>query len=314
MVVTESRPTRFFASQPGTCNLVTLVSPVPAGGAALAGGVELKLKPNRTSAGVGGVCGFPCQLLGQTSYSLYFVTPSASCTSVMANVDPLQIPVPEFLKPLFSYISSCLPPPVSSALLILIAHGLAFFNALLGLGTALISSDWDAQRIIPPLITLLAAYLALASAVRTARWFVRTTAWLIKWGIIVAAVSAVLAWSLGAGSGGGVIVPSLIAMVSDMLNGRWRDAAAGGSRSSYQRSKLRPRAWDSFEQHWEYQFEEEQWNAANPASSAAQVQQFVAGALNRAKDGNWLSTARGALQNVFAHEQTGESGGDSRDR
>jgi len=236
---------------------------------------------------------------------------------VMANVDPLQIPVPEFLKPLFSYISSCLPPPVSSALLILITHGLAFFNALLGLGTALITSkpsDWDAQRILPPLITLLAAYLALASAVRTATWVVRTTAWLIKWGIIAAVVSAVLAWSLGAVSGGGVIVPSLIAMVSDIFNGRWKDAATGGSRGSYQRSRPRPQAWDSFEQHWEYQFEEEQWNAANPASSAAQVQQFVADALNRAKDGNWLSTARGALQNVFAHEQTGESGGDSRDR
>ena len=100
-------------------------------------------------------------------------------------------------------------------------------------------------------------------------------------------------------------------MVSDMLNGRWKDAAAGGSRSSYQHSRPRPQAWDSFEQHWEWQFEEEQWNAANPASSAAQVQQFVADALNLAKNGNWLSTARGALQNVFAHEQTGESGGDS---
>lgn len=237
----------------------------------------------------------------------------------MANVDPLQIPIPEFLKPLFSYVSSCLPPPVSSAIVILIVHGLAFFNALLGLGTALISSkpsDWDAQRIIPPLITLLAAYLALASAVRTATWVLRTTAWLIKWGVIAAAASAILAWSLGTGGGGGAIVPTLIAMVSDMLNGRWKDAAAGGSRSTYQRSRPRPHAWDSFGQHWEYQFEEEQWNAANPASSAAQVQQFVADALNRAKDGNWLTTARGALQNAFAHEQTAEaeSGGDSRDR
>ena len=235
----------------------------------------------------------------------------------MANVDPSQIPVPEFLNPLFSYISSCLPPPVSNALLTLIAHGLAFFSALLGLGTALISSkpsDWDAQRIVPPLITLLAAYLALASAVRTATWVVRTTAWLVKWGIIAAAVSAALAWSLGAASGGGIIVPNLIAMGSDMLNGRWKDAAAGGSHSSYQRSRPRPHVWDSFEQHWEWQFEEEQWNAANPVTPAGQVQQFVADALNRAKDGNWLSIARGTLQNVFAREQTGESGGDSHDR
>src|ERR1700755_3405051 len=153
-------------SQTGACNRVTLVSPVPAGGAALASGVELKLKPNRTSAGVGGVVASPA------SYSASYCTrcalpPPPPSHPFMANVDPLQIPVPEFLRPLFSYISSCLPPPVSNALLILIAHGLAFFNALLGLGTALISSkpsDWDAQRIIPPLITLLAAYLALASA------------------------------------------------------------------------------------------------------------------------------------------------------
>ncbi|KAH9983628.1 hypothetical protein BJV74DRAFT_711211, partial [Russula compacta] len=124
----------------------------------------------------------------------------------MATVAPPQIPVPSFLQPLLSYVSSCLPPPVHNALLTLLAHGLAFFSALLGLGAALISSrpsDWDAQKIIPPLITLLAAYLALASAVRTATWFVRTTAWLIKWGIITAALSAAAAWLLGAGNGNG---------------------------------------------------------------------------------------------------------------
>ncbi|KAF8473016.1 hypothetical protein DFH94DRAFT_636425 [Russula ochroleuca] len=233
----------------------------------------------------------------------------------MANVDPPQIPFLDFLNPLFSYISSSLPPPVYNALLTLLTHGLAFFSALLGLGTALITSnpsDWDAQKIIPPLITLLAAYLALSSAVRTATWFVRTTAWLIKWGIIAAAVSTALAW--GAGSGGGAIVPGLIGMVSDMLKGRWQDAAAGASRSSYQRSKPRPRAWDSFEQHREWQFEEDQRNAANSASPAAHVQQFVTGALNRARDGSWLSIARGALQSSFADEQGGESGDDSRAR
>ena len=235
----------------------------------------------------------------------------------MANVDPPQIPLPDFLSPIISYISSCLPPPVYNALLTLLAHGLAFVSALLGLGTALISSspsDWDAQKIIPPLITLLAAYLALASAVRTATWFVRTTAWLVKWGIIAAAASAALAWVLGAGGGSGVIVPSLVAMASDMLNGRWKDAARGGSRSAHRNSRSRPQAWDSFDQHWEWQFEEEQWNAANAASPAAQVQRFVADTLNRARDRNWLSMARGGLQSAFAHEQTGESGGDSGER
>ena len=63
MVVTESRPTRFFESQFGTCNLVTLISPVPAGGA------ELNLKPNHEPHKcwrwrcVWRHWHFPCQLL-----------------------------------------------------------------------------------------------------------------------------------------------------------------------------------------------------------------------------------------------------------
>jgi len=230
----------------------------------------------------------------------------------MANVVPPQGPLPPFLDPLFSYLSSCLPAPVSKALLIVLAHGLAFLNAFIGLGSALISSkpsDWDAQKIVPPLITLLAAYLALTSALRTATWFIRTATWLVKWGIVAAAVSAALAWLLGAGSGGGGIVPGLIAMVSDKLNGPGQDA---GSRSSTsQRARSRPQTRESFDKYWDWQFEEQQWNAADVASPAAQVQQFVANALNVARDGSWLSVARGALQGFSAHDQTGESGGAS---
>lgn len=234
----------------------------------------------------------------------------------MANVDP---PIPTFLDPLLSYISSCLPPPVSNAILTLFTHGLAFISALLSLGSALISSspsDWDPQKIVPPLITLLAAYLALASAVRTAMWVVRTTAWMVKWAIIAGAVSAAAAWLFGGGENGGGgsggIVPSLTGMVLDMLNGRGQDAA-GGSRSDRQRSKPRPQAWNEFEQHWEWQFEEQQWNAADPVSPAAHVQQFVANALHRAREGNWMSIARDALQSFSAREQTTEGGDDSHD-
>ena len=306
MAVTEPRPAQFFASRCRTCGLVTFVSPVPAGGAANRTAEVLALASTRVSR----VVAFPvsCSTRPRT-----FATPAFP----MANVNPPQIPLPDFLNPVFSYISSCLPPPVYGALLTLFTHGLAFVSALLGLGTALISSspsDWDAQKIVPPLITLLAAYLALASAVRTATWFVRTTAWLVKWGIIAAALSAALTWFLGAGGGGGVIASGLIAMVSDVLNGRWKDVSKGGSRSGYRHSRPRPQAWDSFERHQEWQFEEEQWNAANAASPAAQVQRFVGDALNRARDGDWLSIARGGLQSVFVHEQTEDSGGNSRER
>ncbi|KAI9456299.1 hypothetical protein F5148DRAFT_1017662 [Russula earlei] len=233
----------------------------------------------------------------------------------MAN-PPTQIHLPPFLAPLFSYISSCLPPPVHNALLVLLTHGLAFFGALIGLGAALISSkpsDWDAQKVIPPLITLLAAYLALASAVRTATWFVRTATWLVKWGIVAAATSVALAWLLGTGDGGSGVVPSLIAMVSDVLSGRGQDAAANASGGGSQRARSRPQAWDSFDKHWEWQFEEQQWNAADSTSAATQVQQFVANALDAAS-GSWLSLARGALQGYSSREQTGQHEGESHER
>jgi hypothetical protein len=248
----------------------------------------------------------------------------------MADVPPLTLQIPiisAILDPIFSYVSSCLPPPVYNALLTLFAHALALFSALIGLGSALISSkpsDWDAQKIIPPLITLFAAYLALASALRTATWFVRTTAWLVKWGIIAAAVSAAATWLFGlsANGGGGVggIVPGLAATVLDMLYGPepdHRDATpgTGGGGSSRQRPvRPRPQAWDSFDEHWEWQFEEQQWNADNPVSPAAHVQQFVADALDRAREGgSWMSIARTALQSFSAQEQTREGGGESRE-
>ncbi|KAI0301067.1 hypothetical protein B0F90DRAFT_1817346 [Multifurca ochricompacta] len=205
----------------------------------------------------------------------------------MPNVPPQPIP---FLDPLLAYISSSLPPPVYNALLILIGHGLAFFGALIGLGSALISSkpsDWDAQKIVPPLITLLAAYLALASAVRTATWFIRTTTWLIKWGIITAAASAAAAWLFAEGQD-----------------------ATGTTRSSRQRTKQRPQAWESFDQHWEWQFEEQQWNSADTISPSQHVQRFVANALGRAREGNWLSIARSAVESLSGPGETAAAGSD----
>src|SRR6266404_4915982 len=145
----------------------------------------------------------------------------------MSNASPPPSVFPNLLEPLLSYISSCLPPPIYNALLTLVAHGLAFISALISLGTALISSrpsDWDVQKIVPPLITFLAAYLALSSAVRTATWFVRTTTWLIKWGIITAAVSAATTWVFVGSNGSGGIVPRVAGTVLDMLYGQGQDA------------------------------------------------------------------------------------------
>jgi len=145
--------------------------------------------------------------------------------------------------------------------------------------------------------------------VRTATWFVRMTTWLIKWGIITAAVSVASAWVFG----GGGLMPSLAGLVLDIVNGRGQDAA-GGPRGSYQRGgRARPQAWESFDQHWEWQVEEEQWNAADATSPSQHVQQFVADALQRAKDGSWWSIARGAVQSFSDPRSSERDEGDPYD-
>lgn len=216
------------------------------------------------------------------------------------------------LEPILSYIASCLPPPVYNALFALVVNGFAFIRALLGFGTALVysrPSDWDVQKIVPPLITLLVAYLALSSAVRTATWFVRMTTWMIKWGIIAAVASVAAGWIFG----GGGVVPTLVGMALNMLNGDGQDAA-GGPRGSRQQGRARPQAWESFDQHWEWQFEEKQWNAEDATSPAQHVQQFVADALQRSKkDGGWWSVARGALQSFSDPSPSQRDGGDLAD-
>ncbi|KAN0138313.1 hypothetical protein V8E53_003776 [Lactarius tabidus] len=225
----------------------------------------------------------------------------------MSTGNPPEFAFPDLLGPILSYISSCLPPPVYNALLALVVNGLAFISALLRFGTALISSrpsDWDVQKIVPPLFTLLVAYLALSSAVRTATWFVRTTTWMIKWGIITAVASVAAGWIYGG------VVPSLAGMALDMLNGYGQDAASGPRGAT---RRARPQAWESFDQHLEWQFDEQQWNAADATTPAQHVQQFVADAVQRAKDGGWWSVARGALQSFSDPKPSERNGGATND-
>src|SRR6267154_831419 len=100
-------------------------------------------------------------------------------------MDLADITLPAFLDPLLDFFAEQLPPPLYSFLISLLSHSLALFTALVSLISSLVSSkpwEWDAQTIIPPLITFLAAYLALVSLYRTTSWMVRTSFWFIKWG------------------------------------------------------------------------------------------------------------------------------------
>ncbi|KAI0267078.1 hypothetical protein BC834DRAFT_872406 [Gloeopeniophorella convolvens] len=222
----------------------------------------------------------------------------------MANIDPGDIPLPPFLEPVLTYFASALPPAVYTALITFCAHGLAFLTALFNLGSALIASkpwEWDAQKILPPLITLLAAYLALSSALRTASWFIRTTTWLIKWGVIMSALAAGAAWVFAGGRG---IVPALTGLLLDTFNGHGQDATGGPRRA-------RPHAWEPFDSHREWQYEEGQRHGADAGAGASEhVQQFVAGVLERARGGNFWAIARAAFDGVAAPGSAGDGADD----
>ncbi|KAI0062833.1 hypothetical protein BV25DRAFT_1824869 [Artomyces pyxidatus] len=244
----------------------------------------------------------------------------------MANVDPGDIPLPAFLDPLLSYLSSSLPPQVYSALLTILSHLLALLTALLSLFSALTASkpwEWDAQTVLPPLISLFAAYLALLSVYRTTSWMVRTTIWMVKWGALLSALAAGAGYFMGnQGAGGDVgrggafpgVVPTLTGFLLDLFNGQDQNAA-GTQRSKSARSKSkaksnptnpRPKAWEPFDRHREWQFQESQNNGAQ-GSAAEEVQRFVTNVIGRAREGGWWEAAKSVVDGVGQGSKDGEA-------
>ncbi|KAF9071035.1 hypothetical protein BDP27DRAFT_1144216, partial [Rhodocollybia butyracea] len=176
--------------------------------------------------------------------------------------------LPEFLDPVLAYLSENLPPPAYSLLISFLSHGLALASALLTLAHSLLfdSSNWNAQTLLPPLIAFLTAYLAILSLYRTTAWIIRTSFWFIKWGSLLAAIAAGAGWMLADGGnalGGRGAANTIAGVVLDMMNGET------GKQSRGSRQRKRPKAWDSFEAHRDWQFNEKQ--AEKDSKNDAQV-------------------------------------------
>ncbi|KAI0044348.1 hypothetical protein FA95DRAFT_1597463 [Auriscalpium vulgare] len=222
----------------------------------------------------------------------------------MPNInDPADVPLPAFLDPLLAYLASVLPADVYAILLNLSAHALSLLTSLLHLASAITwnPADWDAHKIIPPLITLLAAYLALLSAYRTTTWIFRTTFFFLKWGAILGALFGGAGWFMGAQAGAGGVVPALTGLLLDLVNGRAQDAA-GGTRPQ---GRPRPKAWEPFDRHREWQHEHEETQRGTDHSAAEEVQRFVADVMGRAREGGWWEAVRGAAAGL-AQGEAGE--------
>jgi len=245
---------------------------------------------------------------------------------------------------LLDYISNILPPPLYSILLTFLSHSLALATSLFSLVISLISSkpwEWDAQTVIPPLITILAAYLALTSIYRSTTWMIRTSFWFLKWGSIFAALlgGAGYYMGMGGGNGNGImglmgvpgaggIVTGLGGMLLDMINGQGQNAAGGsrGSRSQASRSrktktgsasssrnqkpKEKPKPWDSFEAHRDWQYQQD---AA--AEDGNDVQKVLGDILGAVKDSGWWEIAKGVVDGALnGNEDADDEGGDQKTR
>lgn len=240
------------------------------------------------------------------------------------DVDIDDFTVQNILEPLLNYLSSVLPPPIFTIVRPLVTYSLALLSAFFHFVSALSSSQsWDAQKILPPLITLLMAYLALVSFYRTTGWMLRTAFWFVKWGGILAALAAGAGYLLGTqgnadavgGLGGGVLSmlgSALLGMLNeDTAQGRnTRRRAGAGAAAPKPRSqprkqkeqKERPKAWESWDKHrehrdWQYSAEAEYRDeAARMNEGVQEAVQKVAGFVQGALGSGWWETVKKTVE------------------
>ncbi|KAJ7782880.1 hypothetical protein B0H16DRAFT_1671091 [Mycena metata] len=226
------------------------------------------------------------------------------------DVTPADLPLPAFLDPLLSYLSDSLPAPVYSFIITLLSHLLALCTALYALLLSLLSTyplQWDAQTVLPPLIALLTSYLAIVSLYRTTSWMFRMSLWFMKWGTIVGALVAASSWLLlqqdGNALAGGGIVAGIGSLILNMLNGDGRNAAGGPrtrNRSGRQTKKpttkaraKKPKPWDSFERHREWQFQDNE--GVNGADGQDALGNLMNAASQAVRASGWWEAAKGAI-------------------
>ena len=206
------------------------------------------------------------------------------------------VAIQNVLDSLFSFLSSVLPPPIYSIVAPLITHSLSVFTALLNFVYTLASAqNWDAQKVLPPLITLLAAYLALVSFYRTTGWMIRTAFWFVKWGGILAALSAGAGYFMANGGANGVgpfnggrLLSFFGNALLGLVGGGTPDGQAGRAGSSRsrtgakakkpmqkQRDRERPKAWESWDKHRDWQYSPDAASRDDTAKVGEDVREAV---------------------------------------
>lgn len=243
-------------------------------------------------------------------------------TLVVWPMDPSNVPLPAFLDPLLDYLSDRLPAPLFSFVLSFLSHTLLLLTALLSLIQSLIASrpwEWDAQTIIPPVISILSAYLALYSLYRTTGWVFRTFFWFVKWGVILAAVFAGLGWYTAVqtnGAGGSSLISGMGGILN-ILNGESQGTGSTGSAHKRTRTTSQsytgspPKSWDSFDKHRYWQSQQRNGREGNDAQQI--MSDIVATASQRLIESGWWNTARSVLVGAAVDQgRTGRAESDAK--
>jgi hypothetical protein len=197
-------------------------------------------------------------------------------------------PLPAFLAPVLVYLSSILPPQIYALIVSGLSASFRLFSSLIVLVRFLLTAEWNAQTLLPPLLSFFFAYLALISVYRATTWTFRVGVWVIKWGVLVGGAIALASWMLGDGKGAtgfdlGALLLDLLSNASGQDGYRNEDA---GRRT--RRTKPRPKPWDSFERHREWQYQTDRGRAdGGRGFRNADVQRVIDGIYTSFKDGLW---------------------------
>lgn len=258
----------------------------------------------------------------------------------MADLDAT-LDLPEFLDPILDYISTLLPPPVYNTFEYLLSHAYALVCSLLTLALTLSRSiindpeggpilqrleRWwdslDATEIIPPLVTLLAAYLALVSFYRTSRWMISMAFAFIKWGFILTTLGTAAGYYLANAHVGGAeganangvgrqwgVAQAVGGLVDQFLDGQaQRTSTRSRSSTRSKPQSKRPKVYESWDKQQGWQYSETQPHDGGDAFADAQqvIGQILTGG------GGWWSTLLGTDGERETRRQRRERGTQSR--
>jgi len=258
--------------------------------------------------------------------------------------EPDEYGLPAFLDPVFDWLAVKLSPGIVDNVIIPgLTHTVAFSRSLYDVLLHLMSSrpaTWDVEKILPPLITLFGAYLALLSFYRTTSWMLRTTVWFMKWGTMFGALMGGIGYLAGQEGGGDLVqgirnlassgatgmAKSVGAAVWEMINTPGNENQSGGRRTRKKTSttsasdrKTRPGTQSSKDKNGGKNTKGKSKSDSyednrGPMSGGQDAQKIMGQIVGFAEKMGWMGAIRDAVGNTGQRSDDEESASSSRNR